>query len=307
MKIAFFSEMGFSGKIPRDHPNMRTEFAWLVALDAVHYPISTLGNIDTKYDIGIVIVPKKNIENISQIDIPTLMRECCDKVAFMQEGPCWYFEDYPLDQQVWFYNLLMDMDMLFCHNQSDIEYYSGLTSKPCHWMPTLMIDDNLPKSVPKDKAIIGGNMCQWYGGFPSMIVAQEFGVPMFAPSMGRKIDGEEELDITHLPYMQWSDWIQTLSTFKYGVHMMRTHAAGTFALNCAALGIPCIGYYGLDTQHYCHPFLTVNDRDVKHAVMCAKRLKKDKIFYREMSHVAKTRYKEIFSEEKFKERLEGYM
>jgi hypothetical protein len=307
MKIAFFSESGFTGKIPRNHPNLRTELAWQVALDATHHPLSSIDGELPNYDLGIIIIPKKNLEGLSKLNVVGIIKSFCNKVAFMQEGPCWYFEDYPIDQQIWFYNQLMDMDMLFCHNHSDIEYFNGLTSKPCHWMPTLMIDDNLPKPKPKDKAIIGGNMCQWYGGFPSMIVAQEFGVPMFAPSMGRKIDGEEELEVTHLPYMQWTEWIESLSTFKYAVHLMRTHAAGTFSLNCASLGIPCIGYYGLDTQHYCHPFLTVNDGDVRHAVTCAKRLKEDRIFYREMSHAAKERYKDIFSEEKFKARIEGYM
>ena len=42
MKIAFFTEMGFTGKIPRTHENMRTEFAWMVALDADHYNINSL-------------------------------------------------------------------------------------------------------------------------------------------------------------------------------------------------------------------------------------------------------------------------
>ena len=35
MKIAFFTEMGFTGKIPRTHENMRTEFAWMVALNSI--------------------------------------------------------------------------------------------------------------------------------------------------------------------------------------------------------------------------------------------------------------------------------
>ena len=39
--------------------------------------------------------------------------------------------------------------------------------------------------------------------------------------------------------------------------MMRTHAAGTFALNCSYLGIPCIGYKGLDTQSTLHPDLSL--------------------------------------------------
>ena len=37
MKIAFFTEMGFGGKIPRNHDNMRTEFAWMCALNADHH------------------------------------------------------------------------------------------------------------------------------------------------------------------------------------------------------------------------------------------------------------------------------
>ena len=31
MEIAFFTEMGFTGKISRTHENMRTEFAWMCA------------------------------------------------------------------------------------------------------------------------------------------------------------------------------------------------------------------------------------------------------------------------------------
>ena len=33
MKIAFFTEMPFNGKVPRTQPNMRTEFAWMVGLE----------------------------------------------------------------------------------------------------------------------------------------------------------------------------------------------------------------------------------------------------------------------------------
>ena len=42
MRIAFFSEAGYNGKVPRDNPNMRTDVAWVCALDAVHHPIPTI-------------------------------------------------------------------------------------------------------------------------------------------------------------------------------------------------------------------------------------------------------------------------
>ena len=38
MKIAFFSEAGYTGKVPRNNPNMRTDVAWVCALDAIHHP-----------------------------------------------------------------------------------------------------------------------------------------------------------------------------------------------------------------------------------------------------------------------------
>ena len=43
---------------------------------------------------------------------------------------------------------------------------------------------------------------------------------------------------------------------------MRTHAAGTFAMNCGFHGIPCVGYNGLDTQEILHPPTTVDIGDL---------------------------------------------
>ena len=40
MKIAFLTEMGFEGKINSNHSNMRTEFAWMYALNADHRHIN---------------------------------------------------------------------------------------------------------------------------------------------------------------------------------------------------------------------------------------------------------------------------
>ena len=59
-KIAFFSESKFDGKIPRNFKNMRTEYAWYVALDSTHHHIGQLPTLsDKQYDLGIVIIPKK--------------------------------------------------------------------------------------------------------------------------------------------------------------------------------------------------------------------------------------------------------
>lgn len=294
MKIAFFTEMGFQGKVPRTHNNMRTEFAWMAALNADHYNLKVTPAV--QYDLGIVIIPKKD----PNFDINTL-KQCCTKVAVMQEGPCWYWQDYSLDKQIWYYNTLIDSDIIFTHNQSDKKYYQGLTNhKDVRVMPSLMIEDAIGKiaQVEREHVIIGGNFVSWYGGFDSMVIAQELSGTICAPSMGRKQLGEEQI-INHLPYLEWKDWIHKLNEFKYGVHLMRTHAAGTFALNCAYLGIPCIGYRGLDSQEILHPNLTVNLGDMKSARKLAQLLKSDDEFYKQQSALAKQNYSKFFSEEQF--------
>ncbi len=170
-------------------------------------------------------------------------------------------------------------------------------------MPTLMLAERLgiiPRNEWGDAVMIGGNMVRWYGGFDSYVVAQEFDMPISAPSMGRKIEREDELDIIHYPYMSWVDWMNALSQFHVGVHMMPTHAAGTFTLNCAFHGIPCIGYKGLDTQEELHPLLSVDDGDIEEAKYLANKLKEDEDFYQECSSTCRELYeKSLYTEENF--------
>ena len=300
MKIAFFTEMGFQDKIPRNHNNMRTEFAWMCALQADHWNIQA--KPDKKYDLGVVIIPKKN----PMFDLEKV-KPYCDKVAVMQEGPNWLWQDYPLEQQIWYYNTLISADIIYTHNKSDQKYYKGLTDHPdVRVMPSLMIEDSIQPQLDCEQSgvMIGGNMTSWYSGFDSMMVAQEFKEKIYAPSMGRKIEREEELNINHLPYMNWTQWINELRKVKYAVHLMRTHAAGTFALNCAYLGIPCIGYEGLDTQEICHPDTTVKLGDLTKSRKIAKKLKNDQEFYIYCSNLSKTKYKEHFTEEVYKSKID---
>ena len=300
MKIEFFAEGDFNGKVPRNWPNMRVDMAWMSALKADRIPYFKTSEVQEQYDLGICIIPKK-LDLNPHMDFD-LIKTKCKKIASMQEGPHWYFQDYPLDQQIWFYNILQEMDFLYVHNKTDIQYYKGLTGKECKILPTVMIEDNI-KNLPKvnrENIIIGGNFCSWYGGFDSYIVAQEAECPTYIPSMGRKIEGEEQMpNLNHLPYMEWVDWIKTLNKFKYGVHLMRTHAAGTFALNCAYLGIPCIGYEGLDTQTICHPNLTVKLGDLDTAKKLLTKLKTDSSFYDECALISKENYTKHYHEDQF--------
>ena len=94
-----------------------------------------------------------------------------------------------------------------------------------------------------------------------------------------------------------------LSNYKYAVHLMPTQAAGTFALNCAYHGIPCIGYEGLDTQSKCHPQLTVKMNDLDGARRIANQLKNDNGFYETQSETAKRNFDAFFGEDEYKEKM----
>ena len=308
MKIAFFTEMeGFNGKISRRHDNMRVEFAWMCALNADHFFYTDIP--DTYYDKIFVLSSKTKSHLIDIEKIKSYGKIIC----MLQEGPYWTFQDSDISTQINYFNNLITADIIYAHNELDSVYYKGLTGhKDVRVIKSLMIEDSIKdlKDVNVDRSgvIIGGNFCSWYGGFDSYIVAQTLDEKIFIPSMGRKIDGEENMDnLHHLPYMNWVEWIKKLNNFKYAVHLMRTHAAGTFALNCAYLGIPCIGYRGVDTQQELHPFTSVEIGDIDSAKKIIKRLKEDKWWYNECSIHAQRLYEKHFSERVYIKHMENIL
>ncbi len=309
MRIAFVTEMGFVGRIPKEHSNMRVEFAWMNAFNADHYPIYSADQL-VDYDHVFVIFPKGRLnlnavgDKISNEPNPFSQLLSSDwlqrvkfrnkQVHFVQEGPHWLWNDYELADQINFFNMMQSCDSIFAHNEVDVLYYKGLfPSKKVNKIPTIMIE-HLIKDIepnPEDKAIIGGNFARWYGGFESYIVAQNLNVPLWGQTSHAMRQGEDQL-LNHLPRVDWINWMKNLSTFKYAVHLMPTVAAGTFSLNCAYFGIPCIGNSNVDTQRLCHPMLSVDVGNVKRATELAIRLKEDREFYDSCSKVARVMAKE---------------
>ena len=177
--------------------------------------------------------------------------------------------------------------------------------KECEKLPSVMITDFIETSEAQVDAVIsGGNLVSIYRGMDSYIVAREIGNPIWAPSMGRKQDQEDMIeDIKYMAYMSWREWITALGQFNIGIHLMRTHAAGTFAMNCGFHGIPCIGYKGLDTQETLHPLTTVDVGDLEAANDLAKKLKEDK-FYWLCSQAAEKRFDDYYTERAWLENWE---
>jgi hypothetical protein len=301
MKIAFFTEAGYNGNVPRTNTNMRTDQAWICALDAIHFNV--MHTPSEQFDIGIIIIPKEhNREKLANQNYPLIsnLRKVCNKIAIMQEGTHWDWMEDSVNTMCWFYNQLLEADLLLCHNDIDVKYYTGLTNKPCYVMPTLMIEDNIKISEHKhDQVFVAGNWHQTYRGFDAWIIGQEFGLPMNSFKAGKYRHGEQEVTgMTYLPWMDWSAFMFELSKCKYGVQTYET-SAGQFPLNCAYLGIPCIGYNQVNTQRLLHPNLSVDVGDVYSARMLAQQLTTDIDFYNQCSLECKQLYNALYSETVF--------
>ena len=54
----------------------------------------------------------------------------------MQESYYNYWQDSEIIEQIWYYNFLVEMDLILCHNEVDLKYYRGLTGRKCEIMPS---------------------------------------------------------------------------------------------------------------------------------------------------------------------------
>ena len=302
MNIAFFTEGGYNGKVPRNNPNMRTDQAWICALDATHHCVFNLNEVNQKYDIGIVIIPKeKNREHLANQNYSLInrIREYCNKILVMQESTHWDWQEDPANVMIWYYNQLVEADGILCHNDIDIPYYEGITNKPSFIFPTLMIEDSIKVSEFKeDKVFVAGNWHTTYRGFDAWVIGQEFELPMVGFKSGKFKQGEEQNGIDYLPWMNWSDFMFELSKCKYGVQTYQA-SAGQFPLNCAYLGVPCIGYNDINTQKNLFPDLSVERGDIVSARKLANKLQSNKEFADKISSKSKELYNKLYREDKF--------
>ena len=316
MKIAFFTQGSYT-KTPSRKDPIRTDQSWVCVLNATHHPIPLiiLEGCKEHYDIGIVIVPKTtggntgagkdpfDREGLTENNYPLIktIKKLCDKVLVMQESTHWDWQEDPAEVMIWYYNQLMEADGILCHNDIDVPYYKGITNKPSFILPTLMIEDNVKTSeVKEDRVFVAGNWHTTYRGFDAWVIGQEFDLPMYGFKSGKFKQNEELNGINYLPWMNWFEFMFELSKCKYGVQTYQA-SAGQFPLNCAYLGIPCIGYNDVNTQRDLFPNLSVDRGDIVAARKLANELQTNKDFYKQSVKIGKFNYDQWYKEEKFLE------
>lgn len=298
----------------------RTDVNWAYALnsDIVSFTDVKKHGIDRYYDVVICIIPKQINNDVFDVFDYLDSNENVKLLGILQEGPHTYYQDYNLKLQIEYLNRLIKCDFILCHNEYDLKYYEGLvfnTNTLVSVIPTISYMPNTVKVNYKENrsgVMIGGTFCSWYNGMDSFVVAAAIEDnktdSIYAPKMGRfKYESDSNADnVKWLNYTDWERWMAHLNERKYAVHLMRTTAAGSFALNCAQLGIPCIGWNLMDTQRYLFPELSLDTGDLKSAIKVGIALRTNELFYNHCVEYAKKIYKEQFSETAFLVKMEEF-
>lgn len=310
------SEMGFEGYFPVNYPNLRVLETQLLYLEAYHLPIQKIitegktykGSL--LYNIGKGDFEKPYISDLyhNYHNIVGLLQEKFEGVYIYQDGEIGWWNQVDTRLQAWWYNQLRAASGILVPNSTDVSFYKGLfPDKEIKVIRSVMTDEGLDKSKFKPKenrTLITGPLTREYNGFSQLLLAHNLDMPVDIPPMGESRmpkdswEMADNLGVNYLQYMTWAEWMYNLSRYKIGYMMSSATASGSFALNCAYLGIPCIGDKRADTQSILFPDLAVDVFDNEKALELTFKLKNDLDFYIEVSNKAKRLYKKEFTKEK---------
>lgn len=310
------SEMGFEGYFPVNYPNLRVLETQLLYLEAYHLPIQKIitegktykGSL--LYNIGKGDFEKPYISDLyhNYHNIVGLLQEKFEGVYIYQDGEIGWWNQVDTRLQAWWYNQLRAASGILVPNSTDVSFYKGLfPDKEIKVIRSVMTDEGLDKSKFKPKenrTLITGPLTREYNGFSQLLLAHNLDMPVDIPPMGESRmpkdswEMADNLGVNYLEYMTWAEWMYNLSRYKIGYMMSSATASGSFALNCAYLGIPCIGDKRADTQSILFPDLAVDVFDNEKALELTFKLKNDLDFYIEVSNKAKRLYKKEFTKEK---------
>ncbi len=310
------SEMGFEGYFPTNYPNLRVLETQLLYLEAYHLPIQKIltegktykGSL--LYNIGKGGFEKPYISDLyhNYHNVVAQLKEKFEEVYIYQDGEIGWWNQVDTRLQAWWYNQLIASDGILVPNSTDISFYKGLfPDKKIKVIRSVMTDEGLDKTKFKPKenrTIVTGPLTKEYNGFSQLLLAHNLDMPVDIPPMGESRMPKDSwemapnLGVNYLQYMSWAEWMYNLSRYKIGYMMSAATASGSFALNCAYLGIPCIGDKRADTQSILFPDLAIDVFNNEKALELTFKLKNDLDFYIEVSNKAKRLYKQEFTKEK---------
>jgi len=321
MKFCLISLMPLSdadGKILTDEVNRITQ--WATIMKGTHYN-------GYAFDVGLYGLPYEFFSEFDLVMVAVrqgiieagikIKRQSTARVLVFLDGEMEHFTSLPGDQQVKLIELLNIADAVGVSHEHDIPIIKALTARPVGMVgvpfPLKRVRQELCPPVEKKQVIhVGCGTGKSFNrnGIVNIAALSEIGLPGVVDVWVR-----EDMEYIHLmkKYMpippihfshtpRWEDYIAKLNESFMGLHLDYRQIWGRFALDCAAVRMPCIAPDNFYTQKTLFPRLCVNSQDIEGAVKLAKELLKNNSFYKEVTAYAESRMA-FFDNEAAKKRL----
>lgn len=321
MKFCLISLMPVSptdGHIHTDEVNRITQ--WATIMKGIHYNGMAfemgLYNLPyeffNEFDLVMVAVRAEIIEVGIKIK-----RQSTARVLVFLDGEMEHFSSLPGALLAKFIELLNIADAVGVTHEYDIPIIKAVTARPVGMMgvpfPLRKVREELCPPVEKRLLIhVGCGTGKSFNrsGIVNIAALSEIGLPGVVDVWIRE-------DIEYVRRMKkfmpippiyfnytprWEDYIAILNRSYLGIHLDYRQIWGRFALDCAAVKMPCIAPDSFYTQKKLFPRLCVNCLDIDGAVRLAKKLLKDKSFYDEVIAYAESQLS-FFDNEAARERL----
>lgn len=302
------------GKVFTDQVNRITQ--WATVMKGTHYNgvYFDQGHYDLPYeffsefDLVMVAVRHESIEVGLKIK-----RQSTARVIVFLDGEMEYFTSYLWgDLQVKLIELLNIADAVGVTHEYDLPIIKALTTRPVGLVgvpfPLKKVREELCPPAEKKQVICLGSMFR--NGFVNLAALSEIGLPgavdmyslkeiEYIRSM-RKYMPIPPISFRYTPL--WEDFMSHLNQCFLGLHLDFRQIWGRFALDSAAVRMPCIAPENFYTQKRLFPRLCVNYQDLDGAVKLAKELLKNNSFYEEVMAYAEAQLA-FFDNEEAKKRL----
>lgn len=321
MKFCLVSLMPISetdGKIFTGQVNRITQ--WATVMEGIHYNgfafDGGLYGLSYEYfdefDLVMVAVRREIIE----VGLKIKRQSSARVVAFL-DGEMEHFTSLPGELQVKFIELLNIADAVGVTHEYDMPIIKALTRRPVGLLgvpfPLKRVREELCPPVQKKQVIhVGCGTGKSFNrnGIVNIAALSEIGLPgvidVWIPEdmeyvrMMKKYMPIPPVYFNYTP--AWEDYISRLNHSFMGLHLDYRQIWGRFALDCAAVGMPCIAPDNFYTQKTLFPGLCVHSQDIEGAVQLAKKLLKNNNFYDQVTAYAESQLA-FFDNEAAKKRL----
>ncbi|MTI85037.1 MAG: hypothetical protein FH756_14365 [Firmicutes bacterium] len=321
MKFCLVSLMPVSdldGKVITEEVNRITQ--WAKIMNGVHY--NGLAFDDNFYDLpyeffsefDLVMVAVR--QELIEVGLKIKKHSTARIFAFL-DGEMEHFSYLPGDLQAKFIELLNIAEAVGVTHEYDIPIIQPLTGKPVGLVgvpfPLKKVREELCPPVEKNLVIhVGCGTGKSFNrnGIVNIGALAEIGVPGVVDVWGledreyiRKMKKYMPIPPIYYNYTpRWEDYIARLNHSFLGLHLDYRQIWGRFALDCAAVRMPCIAPDNFYTQKTLFPRLCVDFQEIDRAVNLAKKLLKDHSFYEEVMAYAESQLA-FFDNQGAKDRL----